>query len=113
MSLKIVEDHSVWLRGEGYFVAQIVSLLVNHKFFVQIDPGENMLHYRALSIMGQTFASYFKKNKKTLNQKTMIHIVHALPRVYFLDMLKRKGLPMATVQYFGRGHRPTPAPVIA
>ena len=81
MSLKIVEDHSVWLRGEGCFVPQIVSLIVNHRFFVQIDPKDNTFHYRALSIFERTFASYFKKNKKTLNQKTIIHIVHALPRV--------------------------------
>ena len=81
MSLKIVEDHSVWLRGESCFVAQIVSLIVNHRFFVQIDPKDNILHYRALSILERTFAGYFKKNKKTLNQKTIIHILHALPRV--------------------------------
>ena len=43
------------------------------------------------------------------NEETLIHVAHAFPRAIPIGyMLERKGLPMGTVQYLGRGHRPTP-----
>ena len=56
----------------------------------------------------------FLKNELLLKDPEGFNSRSARPcELYSLSMLKRKGLPMETVQYLGRGYRPIPDPVTA
>ena len=63
------------------------------------------------SILELFFKERLKKKKE--NQEALSHVAHAHCELYISSMVKRKGLPVGTVQYLGRGHRPTPDPVTA